>query len=200
MSDREGAARRHGPTLRLPRRLGLVLALLFPAAGVIGLLAWGLAQSGGTPGGLVNTKLGAVKIQRGAARPFELTLFGGETLALEDLKGKVVMVDFWASWCPPCRQEASALAQVFRQYQGKGVAFVGIAIWDAEADATSYTSRYGITYPNGLDAKGQIAIDYGVTGIPEKYFISRDGILSKKFIGPMDEEKLKGVLNEMLGE
>jgi cytochrome c biogenesis protein CcmG/thiol:disulfide interchange protein DsbE len=182
----------------LGRRVLIVLFLLV-AAGFIGLLAGGLIKSGGQPGGaIVNTKLGEVPIQQRPARDFTLDRFDGESLTLSDLQGKVVMVDFWASWCPPCRQEAPALAQVYREYQARGVEFVGVSIWDTEKDANSYIQRYGITYPNGLDEKGVVTIDYGVTGIPEKYFIARDGTVIKKFIGPMNEEKLRAILDDML--
>lgn len=146
----------------------------------------------------VNEQLGEMNIEREPAPAFQLTTFDGETLALEDLQGQVLMVDFWASWCPPCRQEAPTLDRIYREYQDKGVEFVGIAIWDTEQDAQRYLRQFGITYPNGLDAKGSIAIDYGVTGIPEKYFINRDSILVKKFNGPMNEARLRAVLDELL--
>ncbi len=109
------------------------------------------------------------------------------------------MVDFWASWCPPCREEAPGLAQVYSEYKGTGVEFVGIDIWDTEQDAKRFISRYGIAYPNGLDAKGRIAIDYGVTGIPEKYFIDRSGVLVKKYVGPMTATQLRQILEGLLG-
>ena len=179
----------------------LALLGLLAVGGLIALFAWGLARSGGSPTGFaVNSRLGEVDIQRGPARPFQLTTFDGEMLRLEDLRGQVVMVDFWASWCPPCRAEAPVLAQVYREYRDKGVEFVGITIWDTEKDAQAYIQQFGIAYPNGLDAQGRIAIDYGVTGIPEKYFISRDGVLVKKFIGPMDAVRLRQVLDELLAE
>ena len=185
----------------MSRRNLILLATLLPTLGVIILLAWGVSQSGGRPGGLaINTELGEVKIQQGGARPFNLELFEGGMLTLEQLEGKIVMVDFWASWCPPCRQEAPILAQVYKQYEEKGVEFVGVDIWDNRGGALDYVTRYGITYPNGLDERGTIAIDYGVRGIPEKYFIDRNGVLIKKFVGPMDESKLKQVLDEMLME
>jgi cytochrome c biogenesis protein CcmG/thiol:disulfide interchange protein DsbE len=185
----------------MSRRSIILLATLVPTLAIIGLLAWGVSQSGGRLGGLaINTELGEVQVQQGEARPFNLELFSGEALTLEQMEGKIVMVDFWASWCPPCRQEAPVLAQVYSEYRGKGVQFVGIDIWDRAEDAIKYVDRYRVTYPNGLDQKGTIAIDYGVRGIPEKYFIDRKGMLVKKFVGPMDEAKLKQVLDDMLKE
>ena len=195
-SLREETGVQRGLGCRLLALLGLLAVV-----GLIGLFAWGLARSGGSPRGFaVNSRLGEVDIETGPARPFQLTTFEGETLRLEDLRGRVVMVDFWASWCPPCRAEAPTLAQVYREYRDKGVEFVGITIWDTEKDAQAYIQQFAIAYPNGLDARGRIAIDYGVTGIPEKYFINRDGILVKKFIGPMDGERLRQVLDELLAE
>ncbi|RME46594.1 MAG: TlpA family protein disulfide reductase [Chloroflexi bacterium] len=179
----------------------VALVVLLAMAGLIGLFARGLAKPGQTPGGVaVNTQLGEVEIRSGPARPFELTLFDGTALTLDELRGQVVMVDFWASWCPPCRAEAPSLARVYREYRGKGVEFVGIAIWDTAEGARNYVQQFGVTYPSGLDPKGRLAMDYGVTGIPEKYFISRDGTLVKKFNGPMDEAGLKQVLDELLAE
>ena len=109
------------------------------------------------------------------------------------------MVDFWASWCPPCREEAPALARVYKEYEGQEVRFVGIDIWDCTEDALDFIGRYGVTYPKGVDKRGAITIDYAVRGIPEKYFINRDGVLAKKFVGPMNDQKLRQVLNELLG-
>jgi cytochrome c biogenesis protein CcmG/thiol:disulfide interchange protein DsbE len=184
------------------KRLGrwlLLAGVVTLLAGLVALLAWGMVRSGGRPGGLgINSTFGEVPIEEKPARDFALQLFEGRTLALSELRGKVVMVDFWASWCPPCRKEAPELARVYREYQGRGIEFVGVDIWDSEDGAKDFIRLYSIPYPNGLDAKGKIAIDYGVTGIPEKYFISKDGVLLKKFIGPMNEGKLKMVLEELL--
>ncbi len=196
--DEETDSVDQGRRRRAGRRF-LVIPALVLVAGLFSLLAWGLVQSGGRPGGLViNTKLGEVSIKQLPARDFTLQVFDGRTLALSDLRGKVVMVDFWASWCPPCRQEAPVLAQVYREYRDRGIEFVGVSIWDDEGDARAYVQRYGITYPNGVDERGAIAIDYGVTGIPEKYFISMEGVLLKKFIGPMDTGRLRKLLDELL--
>jgi cytochrome c biogenesis protein CcmG/thiol:disulfide interchange protein DsbE len=168
-------------------------------AAFFSLLGWALARSGGIPGGLgVNNVFGEVGIQEKSAPDFTLQLLDGGAITLADLKGKVVMIDFWASWCPPCREEAPVLAQVYMEYRERGVEFIGISIWDRSSDAQDYVQRFGITYPSGLDSKGTILVDYAVRGIPEKFFIDARGRLVKEFIGPSKVEGLREILDQML--
>ena len=182
----------------MSKRGWIILGGGVPLLALIALLAWASFGSGGNPGGLVvNSNLVAVEVD-GAARDFRLDLIGGGTLQLSDLQGKVVMVDFWASWCPPCRVEAPVLAKVYQEFQGQPVEFVGVALWDNAGDAEVFLRQEGHTYPNGFDASGVIAIDYGVRGIPEKYFIDRDGTLAKKLSGPLTEAVLRDTINELL--
>ncbi len=183
----------------MTRRTLAIVALVTPALALIALLAWAMVRSGGTPGGLfVNSQLGEISIKEGPAPDFSLTTLDGEELRLSDLRGKLVMIDFWSSWCPPCREEAPALAQTYKDYQNRDVEFIGIAIWDSKDEVEKFVRRYGVTYTNGLDEKGIIAIDYGVKGIPEKFFVDRDGNLIRKFIGPMGAQDLKTILDELL--
>lgn len=177
-----------------------LLAGVIPAVGVIALMGWALARSGGTPGGLGIYKVfGEVAIEPGPAPPFSLELLTGEAVKLEDLRGKVVLVDFWSSWCPPCVEEAPTLAQVYREYSGRGVEFLGIAIWDDEDVVRRHVARFRVPYLNAIDGQGTVAIDYGVRGIPEKFFLDREGKLVKKFVGPAPAEKLRAILDELLG-
>ena len=170
-----------------------------PLLGLIALLAWASVSTGGNPGGLAtNSNLVEFDIDPETARDFDLELFGGGTLKLSDLRGKVVMVDFWASWCLPCRVEAPALTKVYKEFKGQDVEFVGVDVWDSVGDAEIFLQQEGQTYPAGSDPDGQIAIDYGVRGIPEKYFIDRDGILVKKLSGPLTETTLRNTINELL--
>ena len=182
-----------------PRPVVLGVAALVPIAMLLALLAWGVVRSGSNPGGLVfNFSFGEVAVGGGLSPDFVgETLDGGE-LRLSDTRGQVVMLDFWNSGCPPCRQEAPDLAQVYEEYRGKGVQFVGLAVWNGRGSAQEYVDRFQISFPNILDSRGQIAIEYGVIGVPEKYFIDRDGELVKKFVGPTNAETLREALDRLL--
>ena len=183
----------------MSRRLWLLLGAGLFLAAFLGILVWASLQTGGRPGGLgVNTEFGVAEVDTEPARDFSLELLGGERLTLSDLRGRVVLVDFWASWCAPCRQEAAVLEQTYREYAGNEVVFVGINIWDLPDNAAAYVADFDITYPTGIDGEGVIAIDYGVQGIPEKFFIGRDGIIHQKFVGPMRPETLRQTLDELL--
>ncbi len=182
----------------------VLLGVAAPVLGLLGLLAWASLGSDGPTGVGVNQEFGRVAWEPSKAADFRLQLegtagdSGSGSLALPDLSGKVVLVDFWASWCAPCRQEAPTLAQVYREYAGQPVEFVGVNIWDRPGDARQYLETFDIPYPNGIDAGGVIAIDYGVKGIPEKFFVDRRGVIQRKYVGPIPPETLRETLNELL--
>jgi cytochrome c biogenesis protein CcmG/thiol:disulfide interchange protein DsbE len=117
------------------------------------------------------------------AAPFTLTLFDGKTLTLESLRGRAVFLNFWASWCPPCRAEARDLEAAWRKVQGHEVVYIGIALQDTDENARAFLKEFEITYPNGRDTSGKIAVDYGVWGIPESFFIDPQGRITYKHTG-----------------
>lgn len=184
----------------IPARRNIKLAAaLLPVLAFLILLLVSLFQTNEYPGGLViNNSFSDKSIQDKEANDFSLDLYNGETLQLSALRGKVVVLDFWSSWCPPCRVEASLLAETYDRFQNRGVEFVGITIWDSEEEALKFIQAFGINYPNGLDSNGKIAIDYGIRGIPEKFFLDRDGLLVRRYSGPLSEQQLELVLEEML--
>jgi cytochrome c biogenesis protein CcmG/thiol:disulfide interchange protein DsbE len=135
----------------------------------------------------------------GAKAPeFTLKLFNGDNLKLSDLKGKTVLLNFWASWCGPCKVEAPALERSWGEYKEKGVIFLGVNVWDDQNSALSYLEEVGGGYPNGIDPKGEIAVEYGIGGVPETYFIDVSGKVVDKFTGQLTEEIIDYFLGKAL--
>jgi len=117
---------------------------------------------------------------------------------LAGFKGKPVMLNFWASWCDPCKHEAPLLEATWQHVQGQGVVFIGIDFEDTQSDALNFLQQYGITYPNVVDSAGSVGISYGVTGVPETFFIDRHGVIVHKVIGELSEQTLQSNLQLLL--
>jgi cytochrome c biogenesis protein CcmG/thiol:disulfide interchange protein DsbE len=110
-----------------------------------------------------------------SAPEFELPVLGsGKTLASRDLKGSPVIVNFWASWCVPCREEAPVLEQKWRKYQNHGVRFLGVNVHDAKEDALKFVREFGITFPSVRDVDLRLWTKFGVRGLPETFFIDHN--------------------------
>lgn len=136
-----------------------------------------------------------------AAPGFTIALWNGapgQTLRLSDLKGKVVVLNFWASWCDNCTQELPALQGAYEQYRARGVVFVGVAFADTLEHGKPFLQRYAVTYPAGPDADGSVSIAYGVTGVPETIFIGRDGKIASKAPGGVDRASLDAGLKGLV--
>ena len=113
------------------------------------------------------------------------------TIRLASLKGKPILLNFWASWCVPCQQEAPLLQKTWQSVQRQGITFLGIDFQDARSDGLNFLHTYGITYPNVADDTGSTAINYGVTGVPETFFIDRHGVIISKVIGELTEQSMQ---------
>jgi cytochrome c biogenesis protein CcmG/thiol:disulfide interchange protein DsbE len=164
------------------------------------LLGWRLTQAQYRGGAVaVFDRLGERRIEQRAPADFSLPFVREEgRLSLSTLRGNVVMVDFYATWCGPCRVESPALSQVYREYQQRDVAFVGIGLWDDPNELRRFDESLGVAYPTVRDDQGLVAVDFGVSGIPEKFFLDREGHIVRKFVGPMTADDLRAVLNELL--
>lgn len=123
-----------------------------------------------------------------AAPEWTLTSLSGETLSSDDLAGRPYVVNFWASWCiPACVDEHPVLADAHETY-GEDVTIVGVLYNDRPSDATAFLDRYGDAgYPHVLDPGGRLAIDFGVTGPPETFFVDADGAVRDKQFGPLTD-------------
>lgn len=169
------------------------IAIFVFVIGVIAFFAFGLKARGELQPGT------------GLAPDFTLQTFDGKSVKLSDLRGKVVVVNFWASWCVPCRDEAPFLQKTWQEYQNKDVVFMGIDWVDPEPDARAYIKQYGITYLNGPDLGSSISPLFRIKGVPETYFIGKDGKLYGNSLGPiapdsayMTEAAFKKKLDDLL--
>lgn len=160
---------------------GLLIALL-------SLSAWGLVKANSGP------------VESGQAPDFTLTSFDGRTLTLSQLRGQVVIVNFWASWCLPCREEAAYLESTWRQYKDKGVVFIGVDWVDTQKEALAYMKEFDLTYFNGPDLGTRIATAYRIKGVPETYFVAKNGELRGVHIGPLQAPELDQKIDELLAE
>ena len=184
----------------MTQRRGIAIGVGLPLVLLAALLAWGVAQNGGSASGRsVNSSFGEATLSVEPDADFLLETLDGGTISLEQLRGKVVVVDFWSSWCRPCRAEGPLLAQTYREWRDRGVEFVGIAIWDERSSVEEFIQLNGIEYVNGLD-NGRILVDWGVSGIPEKFFVNANGEVVRKVIGPNTEATLSTILTELTDE
>ncbi len=157
--------------------VGLVVALL-------GLLGWKVLK------GDSNAVTGSLSSGKSIVAPdFTLSRLEGDgTLALSSLRGKVVVLNFWASWCGPCKDETPLLQKGWSRWEGKDVVFVGIDVKDFRGDAQAFVKRFGVTYPNVYDGKGSTVGRYGVTGFPETFFVDRSGRVVFRIAGPVADD------------
>jgi cytochrome c biogenesis protein CcmG/thiol:disulfide interchange protein DsbE len=153
--------------------LGSLLAWVAILA-LLAILALGLRRSQEGP------------IQIGKTVPdFSLTSFDGQEFHLSELKGKVVVVNFWASWCKPCEQEAADLETAWQLYKPGGeVVFLGVDYVDTEPEARTFMNKFGISYPNGPDLRTKISQSFRIRGVPETYIVDKQGNLAYKKISP----------------
>ena len=132
------------------------------------------------------------------APSFDLETLDGGRLSLAQLRGSPVVLNFWASWCIPCREEAPLLTAAAKDYQAQGLRVVGVVYQDSAESARDFMDRYGQTYPGLLDLDGRTAIDFGVFGIPETFFIDRAGVVRSRQVGPVTEDGLRDQIEGIL--
>jgi cytochrome c biogenesis protein CcmG/thiol:disulfide interchange protein DsbE len=134
----------------------------------------------------------------GPAPDFTLTTLDGQNVKLSDLRGKIVVINFWASWCVPCRDEAPALQAVWDRYQDQDVVILGVAWTDTETGAQAFRQEFRQTYPNGLDLGTKIAEKYHIQGVPETFVVDRQGNVAEFIYANVTETRLSETLDRLL--
>ena len=166
----------------------------------------------GLIGLLVLVAIGLGRRQQGTAQPgdrvkdFELALFSGyeyngqPSVNLASLRGKVLLINFWASWCKPCEQEAAELRSAWEYYGDRqDVLFLGVDYEDTEPHAREYLKKFNITFPNGPDVGTRISQLFRIKGVPETYFIDREGVLRYVQVGPFSsEDQIRAIIDPLL--
>lgn len=132
------------------------------------------------------------------APAFSLERLDGGRLSLDELRGRPVVLNFWASWCLPCREEAPLLTKLAADNADRGLMVVGVVYQDSATNAIDFMRRYGQTYPGLLDPSGRTALDYGVYGIPVTYFIDPAGVIRARQIGQLLLADLEGAVARIL--
>jgi cytochrome c biogenesis protein CcmG, thiol:disulfide interchange protein DsbE len=163
-----------------------VLAVL----AVVGLLVFGLVSKGSS------------RIEPGEMAPAKVLpqLAGGGHGSLADYRGKWVLVNFWASWCVPCRQEAPALEEFQHRHGGSSFTVLGIDTQDLSGDAEEFAAKYGLSYPQLRDGEGKAADEYGTTGVPENFLVAPSGRVKLVQAGPVSAEYLRDQVAPLLRE
>lgn len=171
------------------RRTVLLAAVVAAVLAVVTLLATGLGRD----------PLVAPSPLIGRAAPdFTLDQLDGPPVTLSQLRGQVVVVNFWASWCAECHTEQSTLNETWQQFRDSGVVVVGVNFQDTRTDARNYVRTAGITYPVVEDTDSRTALAYGVRGIPETFIVDRSGRIVDRVIGPVNAAKLASQINSSL--
>lgn len=134
-------------------------------------------------------------LREGAEAPdFELKTLGGETVKLSDYRGKRVILNFWATWCPPCKAEMPHMQNFYEQYNDQGVEILAVNLTSMDKgveEVQKFVDEYGLTFTIPLDENGDVGTTYQAYTIPTSYILDENGVITKKVIGPMDEKMMK---------
>lgn len=175
---------------RVARRRALLLAAVAVAvSAVVVLLSIGLSRD---PSATASPLVGR------AAPDFTLAQLDGKPFTLSELRGQVVVVNFWASWCAECHTEQPALNQTWQRFGDSGVVVVGVNFEDTADDARDYVRAAGVSYPVVEDGDSRTALSFGLRGIPETFLIDRTGRIVDRIIGPVDATKLADRISPLL--
>ncbi|CUS03953.2 Cytochrome c biogenesis protein [Candidatus Promineifilum breve] len=177
---------------RRPFRWSMI-ALWLAVIAILAVLAWGLVNTNAT-----RPEVGQV------APDFDVEFFDGygwetrSVATLAEMRGRPVVLNFWASWCVECRYETDLLESAWQQYRDQGVVFLGVAYADVEPNSIAYMEEFGVTFPHAPDLGTDISQSYEITGVPETFFIDSDGVIRHVQIGPVTQQMLDELMPQLL--
>lgn len=156
------------------------------------LLGWGISNRTHMTELSGSTRIGK------PAPDFSLNLFDGNQISFSTMVDQPMVINFWASWCVPCIEEASILQSVWDSNRNESIQFIGINIQDSSKSAKAFIASNGIDYMNGFDADGIITIEYGVIGMPTTFFVNREGIVEAKWVGSIPDFVLDSWVEDLI--
>ena len=174
----------------MKRPSAVVVLVVAGVAGLIGLLAYGVASE--SP----DTDVEGERAPEISLPPLE----GGEEKSLADFRGQVVVLNYWASWCDPCREESPLLERWHQRIKNRGATVLGIDVLDVTSDALDFIDEFGLTYPQLRDKDGSTQDDFGVIAYPETFVIDREGRIVASRRGPVDDEFMRDTVTPLLGD
>jgi len=182
--------------------LGLVAAAFLVGAVKVLQEAAAGSYSGASPGGgavlLPGANRGPAPKAGELAPEFTLQTLEGKPASLNDYRGQVVMVNFWATWCPPCRAEMPDMEQVYQEKKQEGFTVLAVNIQEARDPVDQFVKRYGLTFPVVMDASGQVTQQYGIYSLPSSYFIDREGRIAEVNVGALSKAAISRKVEAIL--
>ena len=184
----------------MKNRKKIVIALLPISLLIIILLISSLDNSEDNNQLGVNSSFSYAPIAIPEDKDFTIRTLLGDQISKRDYSGKIIILDFWSSWCIPCIQEGPVLSNLSKEWSDRNVQFIGVSVWDTKENVLDFIKQNDIQYPNAIDKNGQIAIDFGVRGIPEKIIIDSKGKIIHRIIGPSTKPSLEKILDQLTTE
>ena len=182
--------------------VSIPIALLFIIGGILLLLKPNILSERANASIHYEDALGIVRYKKKVKAPsFALKDLNGNEVRLDDLRGKIVFLNFWATWCPPCREEMPSMEKLHREFRNKDFTMLAINLREDGRKVKAFKEKFGLSFPIPLDSNGAVGSDYGIASIPTTYLVDREGYVIGVALGARDwsSRETFGLINQLLG-